>query len=438
MNGNRLLRALSHRNYRLFFAGQSVSLIGTWMQQVAMSWRVFELKHDPFYLGLVLFCGQIPALFLAPVAGVLTDRWNRHRMLLATQSLAMAQAFLLAFLDLAGLVAVWHLILLSLFLGVVNTFDMTARQTFLTEMVADRQDLGNAIALNSSTVNGARLLGPSLAGLVLAKTSAGVCFLLNGVSYVAVLIALLAMDVVPRARAHHRGTPLWRGLAEGFRYAFGFAPIRALLLMLALASMAGMSYNVLLPDLAVRVLHGGKLTYAFLYAASGVGALCGAVFLASRPSILGLGKWVVGTPALLGLSLMGLCGADRAWVAALLLVAVGFAMMVQMAASNTILQTIVEEDKRGRVMSFYTMAFLGTAPLGSLLTGYLARAFGPRNTFLISGLLCVFGAGVFAIQFPRLRALVRPIYARLQILPPLPSDAQATTELGITQRGVDR
>jgi predicted MFS family arabinose efflux permease len=286
-------------------------------------------------------------------------------------------------------------------------------------------------------VNGARLVGPSLAGLVLAKTSAGVCFLANGVSYVAVLVALWAMNVVPRARGHHRGTPLWRGLKEGFHYAFGFAPIRALLLMLALASMAGMSYNVLLPDLSVSVLHGGKLTYAFLYAASGVGALCGAVVLASRKSVLGLGKWVVGTPALLGFSLMGLCAAGAAWAAALLLVGVGFAMMVQMAASNTILQTIVEEDKRGRVMSFYTMAFLGAAPLGSLLTGYLARSFGPRNTFLISGLVCVAGACVFATQLPRLRAQVRPIYARLRILPALPSDAQATTELGITRQAAD-
>jgi MFS family permease len=411
-----LLRALAHRNYRLYFLGQGMSLIGTWMQQVAMSWLVFEKTNSSWKLGLVLFCGQAPALFLAPVAGVLVDRWDRHRVLLGTQSLAMLQAFLLAALTLMQLISVWQILILSLFLGVVNTFDMTARQAFLTEMVTNREDLGNAIALNSSLVHGARLVGPSLAALLLASEGTGICFLANGLSYLAVLAALLAMRLSPRpARPPH--APLLRGLHEGFHYAWGFPPIRALLLLLALVSLAGMSHGVLLPALSKDVLHGEAGLYGALTAATGVGALAGALFLAMRRSVLGLGRWLILAPALVGGSFAGLAFTHQVALALPLLVVAGFALMVQMAACNTILQTIVEEDKRGRVMSFYTMAFLGMAPVGSLLTGALATSLGVAGAFGVNGLVCLAAGLTFGSYLPRLRTLVRPIYLRLNILP---------------------
>jgi MFS family permease len=433
MNLHPLLRSLAHRNYRLYFAGQGVSLIGTWMQQVAMSWLVYQMTQSSFQLGIVLFAGQIPALFLSPVAGVLVDRWERHRVLLLTQTLAMVQAFLLALLTWTGCIDVWQLIALSLFLGVVNTFDMTTRQAFLSEMVTNRADLGNAIALNSSMVNGARLLGPTLAGFVLAQWSAKVCFLLNGLSYLAVLLALLAMRLEGPRRERHTA-PLWQGLREGFDYVLGFAPIRTLLLLLGLSSLAGMSYAVLLPEFTVRRLGGDARTLAFLTAASGLGALTGAFFLASRKSVLGLGRWILFAMTLLGLGLLAF-----AWVAEFLpalgvLFAIGFGMMVQMAGSNTLLQTIAAEDKRGRVMSFYTMAFLGMAPLGSLLTGVLAAWLGPAITLRINGLLCLTGATLFALSLPRLRVLVRPIYARLNILPPVTTGIAVASELESTMK----
>jgi MFS family permease len=404
MNLHPLLRSLAHRNYRLYFAGQGISLIGTWMQRIAMSWLVFRMTQSSFQLSIVLFAGQIPALFLSPVAGVLVDRWNRHRVLLGTQTLAMVQAFLLALLTWTGRIDVGQLILLSLFLGVVTTFDMTTRQAFLSEMVSRRADLGNAIALNSSLVHAARLLGPTLAGILLAQTSAEVCFLLNGLSYLAVLVALLAMRLEGPRRERHAGS-LWQGLRDGFRYVNGFAPIRTLLLLLALSSMAGASYTVLLPEFTVRRLGGDAHTLGFLMAAPGLGALTGALFLASRKSVLGLDRWILLALTLLGLGLLTLAGVADFTLALLVLFAVGLGMMVQLAASNTLLQTIVAEDKRGRVMSFYTMAFLGMTPLGSLLTGVLAAWVGPPITFLVNGLLCLAGAALFGLSLPRWQVL---------------------------------
>jgi MFS family permease len=398
MNLHPLLRSLAHRNYRLYFVGQGTSLIGTWMQQVAMSWLVFQMTQSSFQLGVVLFAGQIPALFLSPVAGALADRWDRHRVLLWTQTLAMTQAFLLALLTWTGRIDVWQLIFLSLFLGVVNTFDMTTRQAFLSEIVSRRADLGNAIALNSFTVNGARLLGPALAGILLTRTSAEVCFLLNGLSYLAVLLALLAMRL-EGPRRERPTAPLWQGLRDGFRYVREFAPIRTLLLLLALASMAGTSYRVLLPEFTVRRLGGDARVLAFLTAASGLGALTGAVFLAARKSVLGLDRWILLSLTLLGLGLLAFVGVADFTLALLLLFAIGFGMMVEMAASNTLVQTLVAEDKRGRVMSFYTMAFLGMAPLGSLLTGVLAAWLGLPIAFLINGLLCLAGAALFGLSW---------------------------------------
>ncbi|HEX5269076.1 MAG TPA: MFS transporter, partial [Gemmataceae bacterium] len=400
-------RALSHRNFRLFVFGQGVSLIGTWMQQVALAWLVFVLtgssSQSSFWLGLVGFCGQAPALLLAPFAGVIVDRANRHRLLLVTQTLMMLQAFGVAALAFSGRADVPSLVALSLFLGVVNVFDMTARQAFYTEMLDRREDLANAIALNSSIVNGSRLVGPALAGLLLAETSAGVCFAVNGVSYLAVLAALLAMRLPARPRPPVRGR-IVAGLREGLAYALGFAPIRSILLLLSLVSLMGMSYAVLLPVFASDVLHGGPTTYGLLTAASGVGALAGALLLAARHSVLGLGRWITFTPALFGAALIGFSFSTTLWLSLPLLTVAGFAMMVQMASSNTVLQTIVEEDKRGRVMSLYTMAFLGTAPLGSLLAGWLADVIGPPKMVRLGGACCVLGSALFATQLPRLRA----------------------------------
>lgn len=404
MNPHALLRALAHRNYRLYFAGQGISLIGTWMQRIAISWLVYQMTRSSFQLSVVLFAGQVPALFFSPVAGALADRWNRHRVLLVTQSLAMVQALLLALLTWTGRIDVGQLIMLSLFLGVVNTLDMTTRQAFLAELVTDRADLGNAIALNSSMVHGARLVGPSLAGVLLTQTSAEVCFLLNGLSYLAVLLGLLAMRL-EGTRRERPASSLWQGLRDGFRYVRGFAPIRTLLLMLALVSMVGASYTVLLPELTVRRLGGDARTLAFLTAAAGLGALAGAVLLASRKSVLGLERWILLAQMLLGLGLLALTGVTDFTLALLVLFTIGLGMMVQMTASNTLLQTIVAEDKRGRVMSFYTMAFLGMTPLGSLLTGGLAAWLGSSIALLINGVLCLTGAALFGLSLPRLQVL---------------------------------
>lgn len=434
MNLHPLLRSLAHRNYRLYFVGQGISLIGTWMQQVALSWLVYQMTQSSFQLSLVLFAGQSPALFLSPVAGVLVDRWNRHRVILSTQSLAMGQAFLLALLAWSGGIEVWQLIVLNLFLGAVNTVDMTTRQAFLLELVNNREDLSNAIALNSSIFNGARLIGPTLAGFILVQTSAAMCFLLNGLTFLAVLLALLAMRLEGPRRERHTAS-VWQGLHEGFRYVSGFAPIRTLLLLLGLTSMLGTSYMVLLPELTVRRLGGDARTLAFLIAAAGVGALIGALFLASRKNVLGLDGWILTALTLIGLGLLAFAWVAHFLVALMVLVAIGFGIMVEMAGSNTLLQTIVAEDKRGRVMSFYTLASLGMAPLGSLLTGMLSVRLGSSITFFVNGLLCLTGALLFGVSLPRLRVQVRPSYVRLNILPPLAAGIAAASELETAMKG---
>jgi MFS family permease len=429
MSAPRLLRALGHRNFRLFFAGQGISLIGTWMQQVALAWLVYELTRSPFWLGLVGFAGQIPTFFLAPVAGVLVDRHNRHRLLLLTQTLAMVQAALVALLAWSELIAVWHILLLSTFLGLVNAFDMPARQAFLNDMVTDRTALANAIALNSSLVNGARLIGPALAGLLLAEAGAAVCFLVNAGSYVAVLAALLAMQVPTREPVP--GGRLVRGVSEGFVYAFGFPPIRSILLLVSLMSLAGMPYTVLLPVFATDVLGGGARTLGLLSAATGVGALAAGLLLASRRSVLGLGRWIAFSPGAFGLLLVAFGLSRSLGLSLLLLVGLGFTLLMHLAASNTVLQTIVDEDKRGRLMSLYTMAFIGVAPLGSLLFGVVADAAGASTAVLAAGLCCVLGSVAFALQLPALRSRVRPIYVQLGILPEMAAGLQAASELTV-------
>jgi len=429
-----LLRALRHPNYRLFFGGQSVSLVGTWVTRVATSWLVYRLTGSAAMLGIVGFAGQIPTFILSPFAGVWVDRLDRYRVLVVTQVLAMLQSFALAALALTGTIEVWHVLALGAFQGVINAFDTPARQAFLVEMVEDRADLPNAIALNSSMVNGARLVGPSVAGIVIAAVGEGWCFLADGLSYVAVIASLLAMKVTRRTPARS-GKRVLQELAEGFRYAFGFAPIRALLLLLALVSLTGMPYTVLMPVIADQTLHGGAHTLGFLMGATGVGALGGALYLASRRSVLGLGKVIPICAALFGAALIAF-GLSRSFVLSMLILPLaGAGFMVQMAASNTIIQTVVREEMRGRVMAFYTMAFMGTAPFGSLLAGALAARFDAPRTIMMGGAACIVGAALFARTLPRLRRLLRPIYVERGILPPL---AAGLAEADAQRSGVER
>ncbi len=423
-----LVRALRHRNYRLFFGGQGISLIGTWMTRIATGWLVYRLTNSPFLLGLVTFASQIPTFLLAPLAGVFVDRSNKHRVLVVTQILAMAQSLALAALALSGVIKIWHVIALNVFQGLINTVDIPARQSFVVEMVEDRNDLGNAIALNSSMFNGARLIGPSIAGLLIAWVGEGFCFLADSISYIAVIIALLAMRIKPGTTKISNGK-IMEGLKEGYKYAFGFAPIRAILFQIALVSVVGFPYLILMPIFARDLLKGGPNTFGFLMAAVGLGALCGAIYMASRKSVIGLGRvlWISSIVFGVGIILFSLSRSFPLSIA--LLIFTGAGMMTQMAAANTLLQTMVEDDKRGRVMSFYSMAFMGMAPFGSILAGTLAGRIGAPATNIIGGALCIVGAAIFARNLPALRKLLRPIYVSKGILPEAAVGVQSATRL---------
>jgi MFS family permease len=423
-------RSLRYKNYRLFFYGQSISLIGTWIQRITTPWLVYDLTHSAFMLGLIGFAGQIPTFILSPIAGVLTDRWNRYHILIITQIAAMVQAFALAFLYLSGTIEVWHIVLLSLFLGCVNAFDVPARQSFVVEMVEKKEDLANAIALNSSMVNGARLLGPSIAGLLIAFTGEGMCFLLNGISYIFVIGSLLLMTIVPR-KINNQNKQVLKNLKEGFTYTFGFAPIKYIILLLALVSLMGMPYAVLMPIFSKEILHGSSHTFGFLMGASGLGALGGALYLASRKSVLGLARLIPRATVIFGLGLIAFSFSRYFILSMALMVVIGLGMMLQMASSNTILQTIVEDDKRGRVMSFFTMAFMGTAPFGSFLAGSLASSIGVSNTLLFGGISCIGGAFLYSRKLPQLRKAIRPIYIKLGIISEGSQGIQTVTQFTI-------
>ncbi|MBV9762435.1 MAG: MFS transporter [Acidobacteriaceae bacterium] len=428
------LRALNSRNYRLFFSGQSVSLIGTWMTRVATSWLVYRLTHSAFLLGVASFAGQIPLFFLAPLAGVWVDRWDRHRTLVVTQALSMLQSVALAALALTGVIQVWHVIALMLLQGVINAFDMPARQAFVIQMVDNRADLPNAIALNSSMVNGARLIGPAVAGVVIAAVGEGFCFLIDGISYLAVIASLAAMHL-PAAAARQTGKRVLEELAEGWRYVLQSAPIRTILLLLAAVSLMGMPFTVLMPIFAGKILHGGPHTLGILMASIGVGALVGAVALAGRRTVLGLGKVIPISAGIFGAALVAFGFSRMLWVSVALLGAAGFGMMRNMAACNTILQTILDEAKRGRVMAFYTMALAGMYPFGSLLAGAAAAKIGAPLTVSLSGVCCLIGAGLFARDLPRLRTFIRPIYEQLGILPEIASGLEAASAMPSASEG---
>jgi MFS family permease len=390
-----IFRTLRYRNYRLFFAGQCISLIGTWMQQIALSWLVYRLTHSVFLLGMVGFVSQFPTFLFAPFAGVLSDRWNRHHILIFTQSMSMLLAITLAVLVLTEVIAVWHILLLTLFLGCVNALDIPTRQSFVIYMIDKREDLGNAIALNSAMFNGARFLGPSVAGLLIAAVGEGICFLLNGLSYLAVIAALLAMKLSP-VHSESMKANMLHDFKEGLAYTFGSQPIRSILLLLALTSFMGVPYAVLMPAFARDILHGGPHTLGFLMSATGAGALLGAAYLASRRSISGLGKIIPITAGIFGMGLIGFSLSRILWFSLLLMFIAGFGIMVQVASSNTLLQTIVDDNMRGRVMSFFAVSFMGMAPFGSLLAGSLAGMMGVANTLMMGGICCVIGATVYA------------------------------------------
>jgi MFS family permease len=405
-------RALRHPNFQLFFAGQSISLIGTWMTRLATTWLVYRLTHSALLLGIVTFAGQIVSFALGPFAGVWVERLNRRKLLIWTQAAAAIQSLAMAALTLAHVITLWEIIVLTALQGLINAFDMPARQSFLIQMVEDRNDLGNAIAINSSMVNGARLIGPAIAGLLIGAVGEGWCFLIDGVSYFAVIASLLMMrikllDVRPSASS------MLEQMREGWDYVRTFRPIRTILLLFSLLCLMGYPFAVLLPVFAVQVLHGGAATLGWLTGASGIGALVSAFSLALRKSVVGLTRMLQIAAAMLGAALI-LFGLSRnLWVSLVLMGFMGFGLMQSAAASNTIIQSLVPEDKRARVMSYYTMAFFGAAPFGSLLAGALAHRLGAPNTLIFTGAFCVAGSLWFTLELPKIRAVMRPIYREM-------------------------
>jgi MFS family permease len=414
-------RALRSRNYRLFFSGQSVSLIGTWITRIATSWLVYRLTDSALLLGLVGFAGQVPTLLLAPFAGVIVDRVDKHRLLVWTQVFSALQSAALAALAFTGAINVGWILFLQVLQGMINAFDTPSRQAFVVQMVEDRADLPNAIALNSTIVNGSRIIGPSIGGVIIAAVGESWCFAIDAVSYIAVIMSLLAMRLShePPART---GDSMLTELREGYRYVSGFPPVRTALILLAIVSAMGMPYTVLMPVIATNVLHGGAHTLGFLMTASGLGAVAGALFLASRRSVLGLGRVMLVATMTFGIGLVVFGLVRVFWLAMIVLPFVGAGFMIEMASTNTILQTITEERLRGRVMAFYAMAFFGSAPVGSLLAGVAADRIGAPATIILGGVACIAAGFWLMMSLPKLRELVRPIYVERGILAAIEAD----------------
>ena len=414
---SRTFRALRYRNYRLFFVGQGLSMVGTWLQQVAVGWLAYRLTGSALMLGVIAFCANAGFLFLGSFAGVIADRIDARRAMFVTQAALAVQATLLATLTALDAVQPWHLVALALWMGVANAFDVPLRQSLYVHFVDDRADLPNAIALNSFLVNAARVVGPALAGVLLAATTEAVCFALNALSFVAVFVALARMRF-PRRAAHARRGGLRDSWVEGFRYVAHFAPARALLGVAAAVSFTVMPYASLMPVVAKDVIGGGPQTLGVLLSAAGGGALACTLYLARRETVVGLGQVIVGAALASGLALAAF-GQVRALPLALaLMVVVGGGVILAAAASNTILQTIVSDELRGRVAGFYTLAFLGMAPLGNLAAGALAQRFGVPATFAVNGLACALVALWFWRRLPQLRSAIRPVYVKLGLVPP--------------------
>ncbi len=439
-----LLRSLRHRNFRLYFGGQLISLVGTFLTQLATVWLVFRLTHSARWLGLVGFVGQVPLFLLSPIGGVIVDRVNRRKLLIITQSLAMLQSFVLAALALSHRITREEILVLALAQGMINALDLPGRQSFIVEMVEGPEDLANAIALNSTLVQTTRLMGPALAGLLIHLMNEGACFLIDGISYIAVIAALLAMHIVarpPRAPRSVRAE-----LIEGFWYVWRFVPMRALLLLLAIVSLAGTpTIGVFLPIFAAHfggASHGDMLLGIF-GSASGIGALVASLQLASRKTVVGLGRVIAIAAAIFGASLVGFAWATHLWMAMVVVIFMGWGMVTTFAGGNTVLQTLAEEDKRGRVMSFFTMAFIGMTPFGNLIAGELTSHFskgaldpvnGASRTLLINGGVCLLGAGVFAYMLPQLRKLVWPVYRSKGMLPEVAEGLNAEMQVTVNQR----
>ena len=403
----RFARALRHRNYRLFFSGQLISLVGTWMQSIAEAWLVYRLTGSAALLGVAGFASQIPVLFLATIGGTVADRFNRHRILILTQTASMVLPLVLATLVLTGRVHVWHVFALAATLGVVNAFDVPTRQAFVIEMVG-KDDLVNAIALNSSIVNGARAIGPAVAGVLVAAVGEGWCFLLNGLSYIAVIVGLLLMQLPPRMQREHPAKAL-AGVAHGYRYVLNTMPVRDLLLMVGVLSFAGQPFTTLMPIFADEILHGGAKGLGLLMASAGVGSLAGALTLASRSTLRGLGRIVGGSALLFGVALTIFAVSKVFWLSAAVLLIVGMSMITQAASTNTLIQSMVPDTMRGRVMAIYAMMFMGMMPIGSLVEGWIAERVGAPRTVFAGGIVCIAGAIVFNIRLPKLRVVARQL-----------------------------
>ena len=422
------LRALRHRELRIFFAGHGVSLVGTWMQQVALGWLVYRLTDSALLLGVIGFAGQFPGLLTTTFAGALADRWDRYRMLLAAQSLSLVQASILAILVLSGEVEVWHLVVLAVFAALINGLDIPVRQALMVRLVGGAEDLPNAIALNSSIYNAARLIGPAIAGVLIAWVGEGPVFVLNALSFIAVLAALLSLRL-PRAVGERRAGGMLRSIGDGFRYAWGFAPIRDMLIVLGVMSLVAVPYMVLLPVFAGEVLGGGARTLGLLTSCAGLGALLGALWLASRESLLGLGRVVVRATALCGVSLAVFALSASLLLSCLALVVVGGTIMITTASTNTVLQTLVSDEMRGRVMSLYAMSFVGVTPIGSLAGGAIAESVGGPLTVAVGGMGCLALSVWFGRRLVPLRELVLPAYEQLGILPEVARGLQSATDL---------
>ena len=409
-------RALRHRNFKLFFFGQSISVIGTWMTRLATSWLVYRLTSSALLLGIVGFAGQIITFFLAPFTGVLIERLDRRKLLVWTQTAAAVQSLALAALTLAHVITLTEIIALTALQGLINAFDMPGRQAFLVQMVEDRTDLGNAIAINSSMANGARLIGPAIAGVVIGIVGEGWCFLIDGISYFAVIASLLLMRIEPLS-IQRKANSMVEQMREGWNYVSTFRPVRTILLIFALISLMGYPYSVLLPIFAGQILHGGAWTLGWLTTASGVGALISALSLAVRKSVVGLTRMIQIASAVFGAALILFGLSHNLWLSLVIMVFVGFGMIQTASVSNTIIQTLVPEDKRARVMGYYMMAFFGTAPFGSLLAGALAHRIGAPHTVIATGAVCIVGSIWYTVELPKIKSVMRPIYQQLGLLP---------------------
>ena len=413
---SRIFRALRHRNFRLFFVGQGLSMMGTWLQQVAMGWLTYRITGSAWLLGVIAFCANAGFLVFGTWAGVIADRVRRRRALYLTQSLMLAQAVVLTALTALGHIEVWHLIVLALWLGVVSAFDIPVRQSLYVQLVDDRADLGNAIALNSFLVNAARVVGPAIAGLLLAIVSEAVCFGLNALSFVAVIVAVARMRFPREPGPASRGGGWWASWVEGFRYVTGFPPARALLILVAMLAWTIASYSSLMPIYAKDVYDGGPRTLGFLLAAAGAGALLSTGYLASRENVRGLARVIALSAMVAGIAMAAFAYLRILPVALVLMVAMGGGAILAAASANTILQTIVDDRLRGRVAGFYTLAFLGVAPLGNLAAGALAARWSAPAAFAINGVGAALAALWFWRKLPEIRAVLRVAYQKLGII----------------------